>query len=635
MLYHTNTDNLSFIETHLQLKKRGIRNNKFFLELRNPELGAEGFTPHAPNLTLEQKAMIAVECSMNPWYFFREVVRIPVAGGESKFLLHLGNLAMLWLMMHNVNSIVLLPRQNFKTMSAITYFLHAYELATSNSTIVFSNKAQEDSKNNLERFKDIRNLLPQWLLKTDHRDVDNKTGISSASTNNSIQTKAGATDERAADKMGRGMTVPFLWFDEFAFLKYNNIIYEAATLAHQQAAQDAERNRKPHFKLITTTPNNADIDEGAYCMEMINKAAKFGEWWYDKDDGEVRQLLANTSENDFAYMKYDWRDLGRDEEWYVDNCRAVNMDRLKIRREINLEWTLGTDKSVFAEELLEKAQSLTKPSVSVPFGDWSLEAVEMPEPGRPVIIAADVAAGLDQDSSALAVIDAITMRILAWFKSATIEIKDFIELIELAHKVFFPSAPVVVERSPISLAMIEIMMEGPLKQWLVYEVPDDKTVETPAPGVNRRSRKTNFGGSQDRRRYGVVTSVTSRAGMMDILRHDLIHNPDVFQSAELMDEIAGLQRNKSGRIEHAQGKHDDLLMAYLVGRWALAAVASCNKMLSRAKALGNALGKMSKYLEIGAKGPVPRSEPPPPVDPFSKKPRGSGAQRIWELNHRF
>ena len=41
----------------------GIKNNSFMLALINPRL--QGIDPFSPNLTIEEMAMIAIECKVN------------------------------------------------------------------------------------------------------------------------------------------------------------------------------------------------------------------------------------------------------------------------------------------------------------------------------------------------------------------------------------------------------------------------------------------------------------------------------------------------------------------------------------------------------------------------------------------
>jgi hypothetical protein len=246
------TKNVSFLKMHRYLKEKGIKNNKFFLKLNDPDL--LGVDPHSPDLTKIQKAKILKEIIGNPWYFYRSVIMIPVPGGNKAFELHRGNLAMLWAMHMNIKSCVLLPRQNYKTISTICGLLWIYYFGTTNSQMIFSNKELKDSRLNLKRFKDIKNLLPKYLVHEDKLDKDNIDSVEHKKRGNAVGILSAPRDEDQADRMGRGMTVPIVWYDEFAFLKYNSVVYASAAPAQGQASIEAANNKRPYFTTVTTTP---------------------------------------------------------------------------------------------------------------------------------------------------------------------------------------------------------------------------------------------------------------------------------------------------------------------------------------------------------------------------------------------
>lgn len=64
--YQMNTKNESFLELHRYLKDIGIKNNKFFLALLDPDL--MNVDPHDPRLNSMMKQKILKECINN--YFF-------------------------------------------------------------------------------------------------------------------------------------------------------------------------------------------------------------------------------------------------------------------------------------------------------------------------------------------------------------------------------------------------------------------------------------------------------------------------------------------------------------------------------------------------------------------------------------
>jgi len=248
------TKNKSFLLTYLELKNLGIKNNRFFLRLYDKDL--VGVDPYDEDLSDVYKAKIIKEVARNPWYFYREVSRIEVPGGISGFKLHRGNLALLWSLHKCINTILLLPRQNFKTMSSCCFYSYVYDIKSENSTFTFTNKEFPDAKLNVKRLKDTRNLLPSYLVMRDPKDNDNIEYISNVKKGNTVRAIPPGTDAISADKKGRGLTSPNQWYDELAFLKFNKEMYMSASPAFSQAKIEAKANGNTYAKLITTTPKN-------------------------------------------------------------------------------------------------------------------------------------------------------------------------------------------------------------------------------------------------------------------------------------------------------------------------------------------------------------------------------------------
>ena len=92
-----NTSNQTFLRYSQLLKKMGIENHLFPLTLLNTNL--LGINPWSDKLTESEIIQITTECRLNPWYYFREVVRVPaVAGAEDvPFRANRGNMALFWL----------------------------------------------------------------------------------------------------------------------------------------------------------------------------------------------------------------------------------------------------------------------------------------------------------------------------------------------------------------------------------------------------------------------------------------------------------------------------------------------------------------------------------------------------------
>ena len=118
--YDLGTTNKSFLKVAKDLKTLGIRNCYFMLEIYDYSL--IDINPHQCdeqgncNLSKDQVSRIIMECMRNPWYFLREVVRIPEPGGAPvPYKANRGNIAQAWCMWKGIDSWLCLPRR--KNMS--------------------------------------------------------------------------------------------------------------------------------------------------------------------------------------------------------------------------------------------------------------------------------------------------------------------------------------------------------------------------------------------------------------------------------------------------------------------------------------------------------------------------------------
>lgn len=237
---HAETSNPSFIKMYRILQSLGVENNKFHLALYDTEL--IHVNPYDENLTLEEKTRIIVECKNNFWYFIRECIRVPVSGSGiapglgKKYGLHRGNLALSYCIVNNLNSYTELPRQSGKSISVDIALLWLLNYGTNTSKMIIMNKDHDGAKENILRIQEMRDCLPEFLhgnmkFNAERKKLksnDNKEYIECLTTNNRVDTKASPRNPGDADNAGRGCTTPIQWFDEFAFLKYNDIIFKAA-----------------------------------------------------------------------------------------------------------------------------------------------------------------------------------------------------------------------------------------------------------------------------------------------------------------------------------------------------------------------------------------------------------------------
>ena len=276
-LYDIHTTNISFIQTARDLYHLGVKNNKFFLKLYDPQL--QGVNPYSPALDTDTIKRIIIECVRNPWYFLREISRIPEQGSAqgpgsgSKYLLHRGNLAATYCYLNNINLYFVIPRQCGKTQSMLAILLWTYLFGTTNSEFTFMNKSQKDANENLSRLKAQKELLPFYLQQKyqiengeikEAKGTDNVQTIHNALNNNRIVTKPSAKTIESAENVGRGTTSPIQFFDEVEFTSHIGYIIGASGPAFVQASKNAYRNHAPYCRVFITTPKTLGLYKAIY-----------------------------------------------------------------------------------------------------------------------------------------------------------------------------------------------------------------------------------------------------------------------------------------------------------------------------------------------------------------------------------
>lgn len=571
--YQMETTNQSFIDMHYYLKHKGIRNNAFFLALYDS--GLAGVDPRDPNLSTQMKQRVFRECCANYWYFLREVVRIPVQGGTVgsgvRYKLHRGNLAMNFLFVLNYNQFVELPRQHFKTTSAECRYLWVYNFGSSNSEIMFIHKDHAGSKKNLKGVKELRDALPSYLQMSTAIMSDGKKlkvpntveAMQHPLNHNKITTFASARSKEYANNLGRGCTMPLQYYDEFAFMKYNNFVYAAAMPAYSTASKNAKANDAPYGILITTTPGDLLTDEGNFAYQVRNNATPWNELYYDLSYDKLEELRKANTNSPFFLVSYTYQQLGSGEEYF----RQMVVDMLKdwpaIRREVLLEWAKTATNCPFKQEDLDMIKQFCRePIRTIPFGramQYQFNVYEDIDLRYPPIIGVDVAGALYQDSSAITVVDSRTTRVTATLNCNYIPTDDLADvLVTLVTQYNMPKAVINIERNGgFGVSVIQRLVKSSIKNNLYYEIKDKVIEEQFINGHPvRQTRKVKV--------YGTDSSKEVRARLIEILYDRVNLHKDKFIAPILHAEMEAMEVKKNGKVEHSDSSHDDQVFSYLM-----------------------------------------------------------------------
>lgn len=548
--YDIDTRNISFIQTAVDLKKLGIKNNMFFLKLYDRSLA--GVDPHDPNLTDDQVLRIVNECIINPWYFLRECARIPDQGNPAgiPYMLNRANLALTWCILNGIDSYTVIPRQIGKTQSTVTILDWAFLLGTTNSEFMFINMKHEKAIENLNRLRDQRALLPKYLqFKVAYDDegnvidaTDNVKTLKNASNGNKIVTFGSARSVETAEKLGRGATQPLQYFDEFEFIDYIKTIMEAAGPAFVTASNNAKRNNAMYGRIITSTPGDLDSRSGKDSLEIVEGTYKWTEKFYDMDVDDVKDAIESNSANGIVYIEYQYQQLGKDETWFRQVCRVLNNNPLKIKREVFLMRMHGSQNSPYAPEDLEAISEKEGTIIEEIFINklFKLDVYTSLVREKCYFIGVDVANGYGADNSAVTVWDPYTLKTVAEFKSANIGVKALIKFLYVLVRKYLPRSILIVERNANGEAVLDHLRDTEIRGNLYFDsskdlVGDNIDEKLDAEGMLKRE-------AARRRLYGVYTQGKSREIMFSLLDGHIQEHKDGFVGHNIISDIMKLVR---------------------------------------------------------------------------------------------
>ena len=568
-----NTTNTSFIRMVFLLERMGIKNNKFFLHLSQPELAK--YDPH--NLTdpsAELVARIAHECKINIWYYLREIIRISAPGASPiPYQLNRANLALSWCFANSVNAFIAMPRQKGKSIGTISLDSWAMYFGYKNAVIAMFAKDDKLIQENVKRMKNMRNNLPQYLVSRSIHDTDNKEGLSYYALNNEYKTYVAQADRLSAMKQARGDTIPLQHWDEFAYYKNNDLSYPAAAASMDTASKIAMEAGLPTGKIITTTAGQLSAPAGAYAYKIKSHAVRFKETFYDLPDRKALQdLLDRESTNNMAYLEYSYQQLGETDEWF----KRVTADKTQVEIEtdyLNI-WQVGTGSGVVPAPLLNRVNaSVIEPVDYSTYGtltvNWYVaKSIILSDPYKTknYIIGCDTSDNIGEDFTTLCILDPIDLGVIATCRVNTPSFTHVAQCVtELMEQL--PNAVLVPERNKNGAVLVDILIDklsamniSPFRRIYNTFIQDWSSTSKDLDRIDLTS-------GVNRKRFGFNTTSASRDDLYgNVLINQLNIMADRVYDYNLSEEIKALSV-RNGRIDHIIGQHDDLTMSMMLAGW--------------------------------------------------------------------
>ena len=235
-----NTSNESFLKIHEFLKNIGVENNSFHLTLLNPMLKDVEY--NLDNLNPHYKSLVLDECYQNPWFYFREIVKIDLTTSE---------LLMLWGYFKHGD--IVLPTSNNVVPNSILELINGLNTIWNNNSVSIVL-----SPNVLLKTKMCNSLMS---IPTPNNIKSEQKGdsIYYYIMNNRISFLLGDTSKVYASNIGRGISANSLFILDYQDVPNVEITLES--LLPAMGACNCERDG--YYGMIATIDENVEID-GTY-----------------------------------------------------------------------------------------------------------------------------------------------------------------------------------------------------------------------------------------------------------------------------------------------------------------------------------------------------------------------------------
>lgn len=577
----TTTKNIHFLRLCAILKRMGIKNHVFPLALRDQRL--KGVDPHAlndendPDFTM--RGLVVQEAASNIWYFLREVVRFPGGTGPVHMTFNRANCAMVWCFMQGISYIAIQPRQTGKTTLALILSCWCIFAGTQDFGMGMYTSGDSLRKKNLEAFRNIRDYLPKYFIVPSKGNVDNSEMIKYERLDNKYWTFIANKSEAAANMVGRGYSLCVVHTDEGAFCENARVSFPVLQAAMTAASALAEKYGKPYSILYTTTAGDPSTDSGSYAFDYVNKAYKMSETLYDMPNREAtKEFLKKNSLNSVVNGTYSHQQLGFSNEWLLAEIKRKGYSFDTVMRDFLNRWYVGAGTPILPQETIKhicRSRAKDGPLYNEIVDDfvinWYVPENEVAEwRNKAFIVGLDASEMVDKDFTTAVAISPRTLETLFTFRCNNANItavgRFFAELMSRYKKmVLIPEAKssgrAITDAITDNLVAEGISPFTRIYNRIVQEYETNKTFR----GMNIRDPDLYKNGG--RNHVGFMTAKASR----DVLYKNVLQKAakiscNHIYDGTLIDELISLEV-RNGRIDHSKGKHDDMVISWLLANW--------------------------------------------------------------------
>lgn len=589
-ILHLDTPNKSFVDICYILEDMGVKNNLWPLALHNQLLS--GVDPHdETNLTLEQMAMITEECFENPWYYFREIARIPIQGSMKPSIVkaNRGNLALWWCYFNHATTFLIQPRQTGKSVNIACLDRYLLNFGLVHSSIHALTKEDQLRRNDIERLKEYEEVLPTYLKRSvPKKDPNNQEYIYLSAVDNKYESHVPRMDEKGAYKVGRGFTSANIRIDEFAYISWLKATLTTILSTTNAAFVSARENNAHHGIVLATTAGKKDDRDGKFAYQILTDSFTFTDLIYDsKDHEDLKKMILAGSSNGFAVnCTFSHRMLGITDAEHYENIKKAMISGEEADRDYFNVWTSGgrgspltpdqldtiraNQREDFVAEIDPKMRYMTKWYVSLKTRD------KLMEEGN-IAVGVDTSEAGGKDEIAMQYVDLTTLEVIG-----TCYV-NHTNLIEYGQWFFdqlqrWPKLVAIIERKSTGVSLIEQLLmsfklhgQNAFKRLYNSIIQDVEKYKDVMDEI-RRGTKHTYGDLyvQYKGAFGFKTSGSgdnARSLLYGSVLQDAVrHAMDRINDIKTIDQIMGLEVINN-RVDHPKGGHDDGVVAWLLPMW--------------------------------------------------------------------
>lgn len=590
-IVHINTKNKSFVRQAGLIKSMGVANHAFLLALLDPSL--EHVDPHSEDLTNEEIFKIVVEAKNNPWYIFREIIRIPVNGSTVpvKLEANRGNISMFWSFFNHVTTLLIQPRQTGKSVSVDSLMVALLNILCYKTQTHLFTKDDGLRAKNIDRLKSMQAELPYYLYLKTRQDANNTEAITVKALKNEYVTSLPQASKKDALKVGRGYTIAIHQVDEIAYVNNVAISLPALLTSSSAAIDNAKVNNTPYGFVFTTTAGHLSSESGRYVYdEIYSKHLRWTEHLYDCEDME--HLHATIRKNNPSgrlglLLEFNHRQLGKTDAWLLEKLELAFSQGEDAEADYLNKWATGNAQSAIPKKYLDiiEASRVLDPYITMSkqgyITRWYVPKNEVIAKlkGRDLIMGLDTSEANGGDDITMNIRDSGTGEVIAsgnYNELNTIVFSEWVAewLIE------YPNLTLVIERKSTGSSMLENLLLilpkhnlDPFRRifnWVVDEqhVNDEFKKALAIPMHQRDMLFYN----KYKKYFGYATSGAGKQSRENlygkVLNSSLRYTSNYVRDSLTIHQL-GMLKKENGRIDHAKGEHDDSVIAWLLNFWFL------------------------------------------------------------------